>query len=166
MFIKKKDRTMRLCIDYSQFNKIIIKNKYPLSRIADLFDQLQGASAFFKIDLRFGYHQLRIKDSNVSKTAFSTRYGYYEFLVMSFGLMNAPAAFIDLKNRIFHPYLDQFVIVFIDNILVYSRNTEKHAFHFRIVLQTLSDHQFYAKFSKRGGIPRTYRFRECYFCRS
>ena len=117
-------------------------------RIDDLFDQLQGASVFFKIDLRSGYNQLKIKESNVPKTAFRTRYGHYEFLVMPFGLTNAPASFMDLMNRLFHPYLDQFVIVFIDDILVYSKNVDDHAMHLRFVLQTLKDRELYAKFSK------------------
>ncbi|XP_019250983.1 PREDICTED: uncharacterized protein LOC109229890 [Nicotiana attenuata] len=139
---------MRLCIDYRQLNKVTVKNKYPLPRIDDLFDQLQGARVFSKIDLRFGYHQLRIRASDVPKTAFRTRYGHYEFLVMPFGLTNAPAAFMDLMNRVFRPYLDSFVIVFIDDILIYSRSQEEHEQHLRVVLQTLRDSQLYAKFSK------------------
>ena len=111
-----------------------IKNKYLLPRIDDLFDQLQGVSVFLKIDLRFGYHQLKIKESNVSEMAFKTRYGHIEFLVMPFGLTNTLAAFMNLMNRVFHPYLDQFVIVFIDDTLVYSKNAKEHAFHLKIIL--------------------------------
>ncbi|KAL5781458.1 hypothetical protein ACOSP7_006487 [Xanthoceras sorbifolium] len=148
LFVKKKDGSMRLCIDYRQLNKLTIKNKYPLPRIDDLFDQFRGASVFSKIDLRSGYHQLRVKDSDVQKTAFRTRYGYYEFVVMPFGLTNAPAAFMDLMNRTFRPYLDQFVVVFIDDILIYSQSPEQHDRHLRIVLQTLRDKKLYAKFSK------------------
>ena len=148
LFVKKKDGTLRLCIDYRELNKVTIKNKYPLPRIDDLFDQLQGAQYFSKIDLRSGYHQLRIREADVSKTAFRTRYGHYEFLVMSFGLTNAPAAFMDLMNRVFRPYVDQFVVVFIDDILVYSKSIEEHVYHLRTVLHTLREHQLYAKFSK------------------
>ena len=148
LFVKKKDGTCRLCIDYRQLNKVTIQNKYPLPRIDDLFDQLQGAKVFSKIDLRSGYHQLRIRESNISKTAFRTRYGHYEFLVMSFGLTNAQAAFMDLMNRVFCPYLDKFDIVFIDDILVYSRSELEHERHLGLVLQTLRRHQLYAKFNK------------------
>ena len=133
----KKDGTLRMCIDYRQINKVIVKNKYLLPRIEDLFDQLRGASVFSKIYLRLGYYQLRVKEVDVSKTAFRTRYGHYEFLVMPFGLTNALAAFIDLMNRVFRPYLDQFVVVFIDDILVYSKEAQEHEHHLRIVLQTL-----------------------------
>ena len=148
LFVKKKDGSMRLCIDYRELNKVTIHNQYPLPRIDDLFDQLQGAKVFSKIDSRSGYHQLRVHDEDVCKTAFRTRYGHFELLVMPFGLTNAPTAFMDLMNRIFRPYLDQFVIVFIDDILIYLGSGEEHAEHLRIVLQTLREHRLYAKLSK------------------
>lgn len=148
LFVKKKDGTMRLCIDYRELNKVTIKNRYPLPRIDDLFDQLKGARIFSKIDLRSGYHQLRIKEEDIPKTAFRTRYGHYEFIVMPFGLTNAPAAFMDLMNRTFQPYLDQFVVVFIDDILVYSGSQGDHKQHLRVVLDTLRKERLYAKLSK------------------
>ncbi|KAL5764069.1 hypothetical protein ACOSQ2_016663 [Xanthoceras sorbifolium] len=148
LFVKKKDGSLRLCIDYRQLNKLTVKNKYSLPRIDDLFDQLRGACVFSKIDLRSGYHQLRIKESDIPKTAFRTRYGHYEFVVMPFGLTNAPAAFMDLMNRIFRPYLDQFVVVFIDDILVYSQTAEEHDRHLRVVLQILREKHLYGKMSK------------------
>ncbi|KAL0535932.1 hypothetical protein IC582_024862 [Cucumis melo] len=148
LFVTKKDGSMRLCIDYRELNKVTVKNRYPLPRIDDLYDQLQGATVFSKIDLRSGYHQLRIKDGDVPKTAFRSRYGHYEFIVMSFGLTNAPAVFMDLMNRVFREFLDTFVIVFIDDILIYSKTEAEHEEHLRMVLQTLRDNKLYAKFSK------------------
>nr|GFB98706.1 putative reverse transcriptase domain-containing protein [Tanacetum cinerariifolium] len=148
LFVKKKDGSMRLCIDYRELNKITNRNHYPLPRIDDLFDHLQGAMYFSKIDLRSGYHQLLVKEQDISKTAFRTRYGHYEFLVMPFGLTNAPAVFMDLMNRIFHEFLDKFVIVFIDDILVFSKSKEEHEDHRCTVLQTLRQEKLYAKFSK------------------
>ena len=148
LFVKKKDGTLRLCVVYRQLNKLTVKNKYPLPRIDDLFDQLKGASIFSKIDLISGYHQLKIKDADVHKTAFRTGYGHYEFLVMPFGLTNAPAAFMDLMNRVFRPYVDQFIVVFIDDILVYSKDRESHDTHLRVVLEILRKEQLYAKLRK------------------
>ncbi|XP_035838849.1 uncharacterized protein LOC118486478 [Helianthus annuus] len=140
--------SFRMCIDYRELNKLTIKNRYPLPRIDDLFDQLQGSSYYSKIDLRSGYHQLRIQEESIPKTAFRTRYGHYEFLVMPFGLTNAPAVFMDLMNRVCKPYLDKFVIVFIDDILIYSRTKEEHEQHLRAILELLRKEQLYAKFSK------------------
>ncbi|KAL0537620.1 hypothetical protein IC582_026603 [Cucumis melo] len=148
LFVKKKDGSMRVCTDYRELNKVTVKNRYPLPRIDDLFDQLQGATVFSEIDLRSGYHQLRIKDGDVPKTAFRSRYGHYEFIVMPFGLTNAPAVFMDLMNRVFREFLDTFVIVFIDDILIYSKTEAEHEEHLRIVLQTLRDNKLYARFSK------------------
>ncbi|GKE21065.1 putative reverse transcriptase domain-containing protein [Tanacetum coccineum] len=148
LFVKKKDGSFRMCIDYRELNKLTIKNRYPLPRIDDLFDQLQGSSVYSKIDLRSGYHQLRVRDEDIPKTAFRTRYEHYEFQVMPFGLTNAPAVFMDLMNRVCKPYLDKFEIVFIDDILIYSRNKEKHADHPRIILELLRKEELYAKFSK------------------
>ncbi|CAN4106397.1 unnamed protein product [Withania somnifera] len=139
---------MRMCIDYRQLNKVTVKNKYPLPRIDDLFDRLRGAAVFCKIDLRSGYHRLRIRTEDIPKTAFRTRYGHYEFLVMSFGLTNAPVAFMDLMHRVLKPYLDSFVIVFIDDILVYSQSKSDHERHLAVILRTPREHKLYAKFSK------------------
>jgi len=148
LFVKKKDGTLRLCIEYRELNKITIKNKYPLPRIDDLFDQLQGVGVFSKIDIRLGYHQLRIKLEDIPKTAFRTRHGHYEFTVMSFSLTNTSAAFMDFMNKVFKPYLDKFVVVFIDNILIYSKDMAEHANHLRMVLQNLREHQLYGKLKK------------------
>jgi hypothetical protein len=148
LFVKNKDGTLRLCIYYRQFNKTTIKNKYPLPRINDLFDQLGGASIFLKIDLRFGYHQVRIKDEDIHKTTFRTRYGHYEFVVVPFGLTNAPATFMCLMNNVLNKFMDKFVLVFIDDILIYSKNREDHKEYLRLVLQVLRENQLYAKFSK------------------
>jgi hypothetical protein len=148
LFVEKKYGTKRMCIDYRALNEVTIKNKYPLPRIEDLFDQLRGASVFSKIDLRSGYHQLRIWPSNIPKTTFITKYWLYEFTFMSFDLMNVPAYFIYLMNSVFMDYLDKFVVVFIDDILIYSQNEQAHEEHLRKVLQRLRDYQLYAKLSK------------------
>ncbi|GKB11589.1 putative reverse transcriptase domain-containing protein [Tanacetum coccineum] len=148
LFVKKKDGSFRICIDYRELNKLIVKNCYPLPMIDDLFDQLQGSSVYSKIDLRSGYHQLRIRDEDIPKTAFRTRYRHYEFQVMSFGLTNAPAVFMYLMNQVCKPYLDKFVIVFIDDILIYSRNKEEREDHLRTILELLKKEKLYAKFSK------------------
>ena len=146
--MKKKDGTLWMCIDYRKINKVTVKNRYPLPRIEDLFYQLKGAGVFSKIDLRSGYYQLRVKDVDVLKTAFRTRYGHYEILVMPFGLTNALAAYMDLMNRVFRSYVDQFVAVFIDDILVYSKDAQEHEQHLRIVMETLREKKLYAKLSK------------------
>ncbi|GJV38174.1 putative reverse transcriptase domain-containing protein [Tanacetum coccineum] len=148
LFIKKKDGSMRMCIDYRELNKLTVKNRYPLPRIDDLFDQLQGACYFSKIDLRSGYHQLRVHEDDIPKTTFRTRYGHFEFTVMPFGLTNAPANFMDLMNRVCKPYLDKFVIVFIDDILIYLKMKEDHKVHLRLMLELLTKEKLYAKFSK------------------
>jgi hypothetical protein len=135
LFVSKKDKGLRLCVDYRSLNAVTIKNKYPLPRIDILFDQLAGAQVFSKIDLCSGYHQIKICEEDISKMAFSMRYGLYEYLVMSFGLMNAPAHFMYLMNSIFMLELDKFIMVFIDDILVYSKSTEDHREHLRVVLQ-------------------------------
>ncbi|GJY96141.1 reverse transcriptase domain-containing protein [Tanacetum coccineum] len=148
LFVKKKDGAMRMCIDYRELNKLTIKNRYPLPRIDDLFDQLQGACCFSKIDLRSGYHQLRVHEADIPKTAFRTRYGHFEFTVMPFGLTNAPAIFMDLMNCVCKSYLDKFVIVFIDDILIYSKSEEEHEVHLKTILDLLKKEKLYAKFSK------------------
>jgi hypothetical protein len=147
IFVKKKDQTLRMCVDYRPLNEVTIKNKYPLRRIDILFDQLTGARVFSKINLRPGYHQIRIRPEDIQNTAFTTRYGLFEYLVMSFRLTNAPAHFTYLMNSVFMPELDKFVVIFIDDILIYSKNEEEHAKHLRIVLTRLREHQLYVKFS-------------------
>jgi len=152
LLVKKKDGNSRLCVDYRQLNKLTIKNKNPLPKIDDLLDQLRGACVFSKIHLRSGYHQILVKilvkPEDVQKTAFRSRYGHYEYVVMPFGVTNALTVFMDYMNRIFRPFLDKFVMVFIDDILIYSRNKEEHIGHLRIVLEVLRDHQLYGKLSK------------------
>ncbi|GJU70885.1 putative nucleotidyltransferase, ribonuclease H [Tanacetum coccineum] len=148
LFVKKKDGSFRMCIDYKELNKLTVKNRYPLPRIDDLFDQLQGSQFFSKIDLRSGYHQLRVHEDDIPKTAFRTRYGHFEFTVMPFGLTNAPAIFIHLMNRVCRSYINKFVIVFIDDILIYSKTQEEHVEHLRLVLELLKKEKLYAKFSK------------------
>ncbi|GJU93283.1 reverse transcriptase domain-containing protein [Tanacetum coccineum] len=148
LFVKKKDGSFKMCIDYRELNKLTVKNRYPLPRIDDLFDQLQGSQFFSKIDLRSGYHQLRLYEDDIPKTAFRTRYVHFEFTLMPFGLTNAPAIFMDLMNRVCRPYLDKFVIVFIDDILIYSKTQEEHVEHLRLVLGLLKKEKLYAKFSK------------------
>ena len=148
MFSKKKDKTLRLCINYWQLNRVTIKNRYLLPRIYDLFDQLRGVRFYSKIDLYTGYLQLRVREADISKMAFRTRYGHFEFTVMPFGLTKAPTAFMDLMHRVFHPYLDKFVVVFVDDILIYFKFEEEHEGHLRIVIQALKDRQLYTKFSK------------------
>jgi hypothetical protein len=148
LFVNKKDGSRRMCVDYRSLNEVTIKNKYPLPQIEDLFDQMRGAKVFSKIDLRSGYHKLKIRTEDIPKTTFTAGYGLYVFLVMSFGLTNAPAYFMNLMNKVFMEYLDQFVVVFVEDILVYSQNEEAHGNHLRLVLQKFRDNQLYAKFSK------------------
>ncbi|GJY25843.1 putative reverse transcriptase domain-containing protein [Tanacetum coccineum] len=148
LFVKKKDGSFRMCIDYRELNKLTVKNRYPLPRIDDLFDQLQGSSVYSKIDMRSGYHQLRVREEEIPKTAFKTRYGHYEFQVMPFGLTNAQAVFMDLMNRVCKPYLEKFVIVFINDILIYSKSKQENEEHHKLILELLKKEELYAKFSK------------------
>jgi hypothetical protein len=148
IFVPKKDGTKRMCVDYRSLNEVTIRNKYPLPRIDDLFDQLKGACIFLKIDLRSRYHQLKIRATDIAKTAFITRYGLYEYTVMSFGLTNALAYFMYLMNKVFMEYLDKFMVVFIDDILTFSKNEEEHDEHLCLILQKLRENQMYAKLSK------------------
>jgi hypothetical protein len=148
LFVEKKDGTQQMCVDYRSLNEVIIKNKYLIPRIEDLFDQIKGASIFLKIDLILGYHQLKIQESDIPKTAFHTRYRLYEYTVMFFGLTNVSAYFMYLMNKVFMKYLDKFVVVFIDDILIFSKMEEEHEKHLRMVLEKLRSNQLYAKFSK------------------
>jgi hypothetical protein len=148
LFAEKKDGIQRMCVHYRSLNEVTIKNKYPLPRIEDLFDQMKGARVFSKIDLRSGYHQLKIRESDIPKTAFHTRYGLYEYTVMSFGLTNAPAYFMYLMNKVFMEYLDKFIVVVIDDIFIFSKMMKEHEEHLRFVLEKLRSNQLYAKFSK------------------
>ncbi|GJR76205.1 putative reverse transcriptase domain-containing protein [Tanacetum coccineum] len=148
LFVNKKDRSFRICIDYRELNKLTVKNQYPLSKIDDPFDQFQGSSVYSKVDLRSGYHQIRVRDEDILKTTFRTRYGHYEFQVMPFGLTNVQTIFMDLMNQVCKPYLDKFVIVFIDDILIYSRSKEEHEEHLKLILELLKNEDLYAKFSK------------------
>jgi hypothetical protein len=143
-----KDGTQRMCVHYRLLNEVTIKNKYQLPRIEDLFDQMRGAKVLSKIDLHSGYHQMKIRWSDIPKTAFTTRYGLYEYTAMSFGLTNAPTYFMYLMNKVFMEYLDKFVVVFIDDILIHPKTEEEHEEHLRLVLQKLREHQLSAKFSK------------------
>ncbi|GJT24104.1 putative reverse transcriptase domain-containing protein [Tanacetum coccineum] len=148
LFVKKKDGSFRMCIDYRELNKLIVKNRYLLPRIDDLFDQLQRSRVYSKIDMKSGYHQLRVREEDIPKTAFRTRYGHYEFQVMPFGLTNTPAVFMDLMNQVCKPYLDKFIIVFIDDILIYSKSIKEHEDHLKLILRLHKKEELYAKFSK------------------
>jgi hypothetical protein len=148
LFVKNKDGSMRMCIDYRELNRVTIKNKYPSPKIDDLFDQLKRAVIFSKIDLLSGYHQLKVREEDIPKTAILTRYGHFEILVMPFGLTNAPSVFMDLMNQVFHEFLDSFVVVFIDDILVYLANRVEHEEHLKIVLEKLRENKLFAKFKK------------------
>nr|GEY39440.1 hypothetical protein [Tanacetum cinerariifolium] len=148
LFVKKKDGSFQMCIDYYELNKLTVKNRYPLSRIEDLFDQLQGSRVYSKINLRYGYHQLRVHEEDIPKIVIRTRYDHYEFQVMPFGMTNASAVFMDLMNQVCKPYLDKFIIFFIDDILIYSKSKEEHAEHLKLILELLKKEELYAKFLK------------------
>jgi hypothetical protein len=140
LFVKNKDVTLRLCIDYRQLNNMTIKNTYPFPRIDDLFDQLRGDTILSNIDLRSGYHQVRIKDECIHKKTFRTRYGNYEFVVVPFGLTNAPTTFMFLMSNVFKKFFDMFLLVSIDDILIYSKNRDEHEEHLKILIQVLREH--------------------------
>jgi hypothetical protein len=148
IFVKKKDGSLRLCIDYRDLNHAIVKNRYLMPWIDDLFDQNKGATVFSKINLLSGYHQLRIKEGNIPKTVFRTRFGHYEFFVVPFGLTNAPTVFMSLINNLFQKYLDHFVQVFLDDILICSKNEREHEKHLRVVLSCLREKKLFGKLSK------------------
>ncbi|GJY16523.1 putative reverse transcriptase domain-containing protein [Tanacetum coccineum] len=148
LFVKKKDGSFWMCIDYSKLNKLTVKNQYPLLRINDLFDQLLGSRVYSKIDLKSSYHQPKVREEDIPKTTFRTRYGHYEFQVMLFGLTKVPAVFIDLMNRVCKPYLDRFVTIFIDDILIYSKSIKEHEGHLKLILRLLKKEELYIKFSK------------------
>ena len=148
LFSKKNDKTLLLHIDYRQLNKVTINNRYPLPRIDDLFYRLRGAWVYFKIDLRTSYHQLRVWEGDAPKTTLRTRYGHFEFTVIPFELTNAPMTFMNLMHKVFQLYLERFAIVFVDDILIYSKSEENHESYLRIVLQIPREHHLYAKFSK------------------
>nr|GFB21668.1 uncharacterized protein [Tanacetum cinerariifolium] len=148
LFQRKKDGSLRMCIDYRALNKVTINNKYPIPLIADQFDQLGKARYFTKLDLRSGYHQVRIAEGDEAMTTYVTRYGSYEFLVMPFGLINAPATFCTLMNKLFHPFLEKFVVVYLDDIVVYSHTLEEHVLHLKQVFQVLRDNELYVKLEK------------------
>jgi hypothetical protein len=148
LFIKKKEGSMKMCINYQELNKVTTKNRYPLPRIDDLLDQLQEACMFSKVDLRLGYHQVRVKEEDIPKTAFMSRYRHYEFLVMYFGLTNKPAFFMDTMNRVFHDNLDQLTIIFIDDILIYLKTPKEHEERLQNALERLLREKIYAKIEK------------------
>jgi hypothetical protein len=148
LFVEKKDKSNKLCVDYRALSQVTIKNKYPLPCIEVLFEQLRGAQVFPKIDLNSGYHQLRIREEDIEKTTFCTRYGHFEFIVMSFGLTNAPAAFMEAMNRMFHEFLDDFIVMFLDDVLIYSKPEEEHERHLRLILGALRKNQFFGNLKK------------------
>ena len=148
LFVRKKEGSLRMCVDYRALNKQTIKNRYPLPRTDELLDQLHGAAVFSKIDLQSGYHQVRVAEDDVYKTAFRTRYGHFEFKVLPFGLTNAPATFMSFMHDVLRPYLDEFVVVFLDDILIFSKNEAEHLAHLKLVLQKLREHHLFAKLSK------------------
>nr|GEY28434.1 putative reverse transcriptase domain-containing protein [Tanacetum cinerariifolium] len=155
LFVKKRNGSFRMCIDYQELNKLTVKNRYPLPRIDDLFDQHQGTSVYSKIEMRSGYHQLRVQEEDLPKTAFRTRYGHYEFQVMPFGLTNAPTVFMHIVNRVCKPYLDKFVIDFIDDILIYSKDEKEHEEHLKAILELLKKEELFIEGFSKVAKPMT-----------